>query len=136
MSDSEEVNKLVTNITGVVEAEICEKIPEIIEQKSQQIFDQVIAILSTKREQIREIMISEFKKSINNEIMNDQSIKDMLVSILKEGTQKVFDVKSLNLSANNEIKKGGKQTKKNRLISRNNLIKSKRVTKKYNIIII
>lgn len=130
MSDSEEVNKLVTNITGVVEAEICEKIPEIIEQKSQQIFDQVIAILSTKREQIREIMISEFKKSINNEIMNDQSIKDMLVSILKEGTQKVFDVKSLNLSANNEIKKGGKQTKKNRLISRNNLIKSKRVTKK------
>lgn len=130
MSDSEEVNKLVTNITGVVEAEICEKIPEIIEQKSQQIFDQVIAILSTKREQIREIMISEFKKSINNEIMNDQSIKDMLVSILKEGTQKVFDVKSLNLSANNEIKKGGKQTKKNRLISRNNLIKSRRVTKK------
>ena len=130
MSDSEEVNKLVTNITGVVEAEICEKIPEIIEQKSQQIFDQVIAILSTKREQIREIMISEFKKSINNEIMNDQSIKDMLVSILKEGTQKVFDVKSLNLSANKEIKKGGKQTKKNRLISRNNLIKSRRVTKK------
>jgi hypothetical protein len=125
MSNTEEINKLITNITGVVEAEVCEKIPAMIEQKSQQIFDQVIAILTTKREQIREVMMSEFKKSINNEIMNDQSVKDMLVAILKEGTQKIFDVKTV------DTKKGGKRiTRRRHYKSSDMQQKNRRITLK------
>jgi hypothetical protein len=113
MSDSgDAINSLITNITGVVETQVCDKIPAMIDQKSQQIFDQVIAILSTKREQLRDDMLNKFKESIATELMNDKTVKDMLVSILKEGTQKVFELKSVPILQEQVPKTGGKKTKK------------------------
>jgi hypothetical protein len=119
MSDSgDAINSLITNITGAVETQVCDKIPAMIDQKSQQIFDQVIAILSTKREELRDDMMNKFKESMATELMNDKTVKDMLVSILKEGTQKVFELKSVPISQNQVPKTGGKKTKKRKLISK------------------
>jgi hypothetical protein len=119
MSDSgDAINSLITNITGVVETQVCDKIPAMIDQKSQQIFDQVISILSTKREQLRDNMMNKFKESMATELLNDKTVKDMLVSILKEGTEKVFEVKSVPISQNQVPKTGGKKTKKRKPISK------------------
>jgi len=119
MSDSgDAINSLITNITGVVETQVCDKIPAMIDQKSQQIFDQVIAILSTKRDQLRDDMMNKFKESMATELMNDKTVKDMLVSILKEGTEKVFEVKSVPISQNQVPKTGGKKTKKRKPTSK------------------
>lgn len=111
MGDSN-VSEMITNIIKIAEQEICDKIPKIVENRSQQIFDQIIDILSKKKEEIRKVMIDEFKQKINEEIMNDKTIKDMITNILIEGTQKLFTIDSVDLSKPETTPKGGKKTKK------------------------
>lgn len=106
------ISEMITNIIKIAEQEICDKIPKIVENRSQQIFDQIIDILSKKKEEIRKVMIDEFKQKIDEEIMNDKTIKDMITNILIEGTQKLFTINSIDLTKQDAIPKGGKKTKK------------------------
>lgn len=105
-NNAEIISETVNNITKIVEQEVCDQIPEIVKVKSEEIFDKIIGILTEKRNELREDMIKEFKKTINEQIMNDVEIKKMITSILIEGTNSILEIKGLE-------KKGGKRSRKN-----------------------
>ncbi len=109
MSSNEQLNDSIKNIIQVAEKEVCEQIPKIMQEKSQQIFDKVLEIITSKRDEIRKTIKEDFKTILNEQIINDNEIKQMLIETLTEGVKNVFAVEEKPI-------KGGKKMRKTRKI--------------------
>ena len=94
---------IVRIITTASDA-VCDRLPKLIDEKTPELFDKVIGIVTTQQNKYRGQIMKDFKEGVISKLLGDKSIENMLKEILEEGTRKVFEVKKFRTNTGGQRK--------------------------------